>query len=149
MRKYYIIQFENEELDSVDAFDAICEAVMHCELYIFSKYDIQLQRPIIVDNRFVVLEIGIPDNKADTFVAGRCLRSISDYLVHVYGYSSKKNYRLIRYSEIPKPNMKNDDVDVTEHLELISKLIRLISSSDPHAKDKLERINNIINESSD
>ena len=119
MRKYYIIQFENEELDSVDAFDAICEAVMHCELYIFSKYDIQLQRPIIVDNRFVVLEIG------------------------------KKNYRLIRYSEIPKPNMKNDDVDVTEHLELISKLIRLISSSDPHAKDKLERINNIINESSD
>lgn len=146
MKKYYIIQFENEENNAVNKYKYIYEAVEHCKLNIYSKYDVQIQGPEIVDEEFVMLEVRIPNHKADSFVAGRCLRSISDYLVHYCGFTSKKNYRLIRYIEIPKP-FKEDSghvLDASEQLSLISQIIELLKSNKPWDKEKIRNIQNIL-----
>ena len=148
MKKYYKIQFENENTEAIDAFEALYEAVKHCELLIFSKYDIRLQRPVVIDEKYIVIEITIPDSKADSFSVGRCLRSISDYLTHKRGFSCKNNCRLIKYIEIPKPYNVNigKHLNNSEQLTLLSQIIELLKSENTIDKEKTERIKAILEE---
>ena len=151
MRKYYIVEFENANLNAVDEFDALYKAIDRCKLSIYSKYDLQLQMPVIVADKYVVLEIGIPDSVINEgFVIGRQLRSISDYLVHNFNnaYTSKKNYRLLRYTEIPKPDFENDRIDLNEinRFEIVTQVIALLNNIDSKSKEKIQKIQRILEE---
>lgn len=149
MRKYYIIEFENENLSAINEIKAIDKAITKCSMSILEKYELRLMPPVIVGNH-LVLEVRVPENKVDEFVVGRQLRSISDYLVHNFDgkYTSKKGFRLIRYIEIPKPDFENnvlakDDID---KFELVAQIVHLLESNDPKAVNKIKQVNKIINE---
>ena len=125
MRKFYIVEFENDNLNAVEEFAALKTAIEKCSLSIYGKY---------------VIEEG--------FVVGRQLRSISDYLVHNFDnkYTSKKNYRLLRYTEIPKPDFENDRIELNDvsRFEIVSKIVDLLNSDDLESKAKIQRIQEII-----
>ena len=147
MKKYYIIEFENENLIAVNEFNAIDTAINKCGLSIFGKYDIRLMPPVVVGNH-VVLEVRIPENKVDGFIVGRQLRSISDYLVHNYDgkYTSKKGFRLLRYIEIPKPDFENNahSKEGIDKFEIVARIVELLESKDPKDVDKITKINKLI-----
>lgn len=149
MRKFYIVEFENDNLNAVEEFAALKTAIEKCSLSIYGKYDLRLNVPRIVADKYVVLEIGIPDSVIEEgFVVGRQLRSISDYLVHNFDnkYTSKKNYRLLRYTEIPKPDFENDRIELNDvsRFEIVSKIVDLLNSDDLESKAKIQRIQEII-----
>lgn len=149
MIKYFIIEFENEELCAVDEFRAIDNAIHQCCLSIFGKYDLRLMPPVIVGEH-VVLEIRVPEDRISDFVVGRQLRSISDYLVHNYDgkYTSKKGFRLLRYIEIPKPDFENDKLAEKEisDFEVVARIIDLLKSNKTEDKVKIENIKQILKE---
>ncbi len=149
MRKYFIIEFENENLSAINEIKAINQAIKKNELSILEKYELRLMPPVIVGNH-LVLEVRVPESKVDEFVVGRQLRSISDYLVHNFDgkYTSKKGFRLIRYIEIPKPDFENNELtkDDIDKFELVAQIVQLLESNDPKAADKIRKINKIINE---
>lgn len=148
MRKYYIIEFQNENLRAYEEIKAIKEAVSNCALSIFSKYDLRLQMPVIIAETYVVIEIGIPESKADNLVIGRSLRSISDYLVHHNDkYIGKPNSRLLLYREIPKPDFENNTLEMGDicRFELVALLIDLLKNNDSESIAKINKIKKILN----
>ena len=149
MNKYYLVEFQNAGIKAVDEIDELRAAVQKCSLNILSKYGLQLQLPTVVADRYVVLEIGIKDSNTDSAAGtlGRQLRSISDYLVHNYNKYTSNNTRLLIYKEIPKPDFDNRTPAPGEPdpLDLLARIVDLLKSPDPAAKDKLRAINAILN----
>lgn len=142
------IEFADLGMKAVDAIYDIRKAAENAGLNLYSRYDVQLQMPMIVDDK-VVVEVKVPDTIADTFAIGNHLRGIASYLLkrcngrydqYVIGK------RLLNYNEIPSPEVKSGGMPMVDRLESIVSFIRLLERSDEEAMDQISRILIILRE---
>lgn len=142
------IEFADPNMKAVDAIHDIRKAAENAGLNLYSRYDVQLQWPMIVDNK-VVVEVKIPDVISDTFAIGNHLRGIASYLLkrcngrydqYVVGK------RLLNYNEIPSPEVKSEKMPMVDRLEAIISFARLLERSDEEAMNQISRILIILRE---
>ena len=79
--KKVMIEFANPQIRAVDHLSDISEAVdfAHCNLLF--RHKVLLKQPYVIDDKFVILELDIPDEKAEKFSCGNHLRGIGKYLL--------------------------------------------------------------------
>lgn len=144
------IEFADPRMRAIDAIQDIRRAAESASLNLFSRYDVQLQMPMVVDDKKVVVEIKVPEEIVGTFAVGNHLRGIATYLLKsCNGYDQYiSGNRLLNYNEIPAPEMKSDSLPMVDRLEAISKFAQLLERSDSEAMDQISRILIILKEAS-
>lgn len=143
------IEFANPRIRAIDALRDIRDATKFISLNLFSRYDVQLQTPMISDNNMVTLEIKIPEKIVDNFAIGNHLRGMSMYLLK----KSNANYaqylvgkRLLTYTEMPDINSCESSFTAADRLEAIASFARLLQKADPDSMDRICRILTILKE---
>lgn len=142
------IEFADPGMRAVDAIYDIRKAAQNAGLNLYSRYDVQLQMPMVVDNK-VVVEIKIPDIIAETFAVGNHLRGIASYLLKQCGGRYDQyiiGKRLLNYNEIPSLETKTDKLPMVERLEAVVAFARLLERQDEEAMDQISRILIILRE---
>lgn len=145
------IEFADSRIRAVDAIQDIRRAAESASLNLFSRYDVQLQMPMVINDNKVIVEIKVPEEIVGTFAVGNHLRGIASYLLkrcngrydqYVFGK------RLLNYNEIPAPEMKSDSLPMVDRLEAISEFAKLLERSDSEAMEQISRILIILKEAS-
>jgi len=142
------IEFADPRIKAIDYIHDIREAAKNAGLNLYSRYDVQLQYPRPDGDR-VVVEIKIPDDKADDFKIGNHLRGISNYLLsrwndryHPYLIGN----RLLYYNEIDELDSKESELMMVDRLEAIALFAKLLERKDDEAMDKINQILTILKE---
>ncbi len=142
------IEFADPRIKAIDYIHDIRKAVENAGLNLYSRYDVQLQYPMPDGDR-VVVEIKIPDDKADNFKIGNHLRGISNYLLsrwndryHPYLIGN----RLLYYNEIDELDNKESELLMVERLEAIVLFAKLLERNDSEAMDMIRQILTILKE---
>ena len=143
------IEFADSRIKAVDAIQDIRKAAEKAGLNLFSRYDVQLQFPMVLDDDKVVVEIKIPAEIVDTFAVGNHLRGIASYLLkncngRYDDYVVGK--RLLNYIEIPAPQDRTDVMPMVDRLEAIVAFTKLLERNDDEAMDQISRILVILKE---
>lgn len=143
------IEFADPRIRAVDALRDIRDAAKFISLNLYSRYDVQLQTPMVSDNNMVTLEIKIPEKVVHNFAIGNHLRGMSIYLLKKcnarYGqYLVGK--RLLTYTEIPAINSHEISFTAADQLEAIASFAHLLQRSDPDSMDRICRILAILKE---
>lgn len=112
MIKKVMIEFANPRIRAVDHFSDIYMAADYAHCNLLFRYKVLLKMPYVIDNRFVILELDIPDEKAEKFSCGNHLRGISNYLLKGKGeyyrpYCMGK--RLLFYIEVPNKEDRKEN----------------------------------------
>ena len=137
------IEFANSEWNIVDCYQDLKSAVQSASLNLFSKYNVQLEMPRVINKSQVVMDVKIPDEIAQDFSIGNHLRGLSAYLMK-YCNGKYKNAvvgkRLLNYIDLP---VSEDELEekIVQQLSMISKFVELLKNND---KDSLEKINKIV-----
>lgn len=144
------IEFADTRIKAVDAIRDIRKAAEYASLNLYSRYGVQLQFPMVVDNAKVVVEIKIPEEIADTFALGNHLRGIASYLLRCCDgryddYVVGK--RLLYYTEIPALQTGTYEVSMVDRLEAIAAFAKLLERNDEEATDQISRVLVILKES--
>ena len=143
------IEFANSEWRAVDCIQDLRKAAKSASLNLFSKYDVRIELPRIVNDTQVVMDMRIPEEIAETFSIGNHLRGISAYLIKYcngrYNNAVVGN-RLLNYIVIPVPEAGDDQLSVVQRLSLISEMAELLKNSDTITNDKISRIIAILHE---
>ncbi|MCI7721882.1 MAG: hypothetical protein MSS14_02920 [Mediterraneibacter faecis] len=143
------IEFTDSSIQAADAIYDIRKAAESASLNLYSRYHVQLQYPMLVDDDKVVVELKIPKEIVDTFSVGNHLRGISTYLLKRCGGRYDKylvGKRLLNYIEIPAPEMQTDKLPTVDRLEAIVSFAKLLERSDSEAMDYINRILIILKE---
>lgn len=61
------IEFADSSMKAIDAIHDIREGVRSASLNLYSRYDVQIQTPMLYGEDKVVVEIKIPEEKVETF----------------------------------------------------------------------------------
>lgn len=146
------IEFADSRIQAIDAIYDIRKAAESASLNLYSRYDVQLQTPMIIAEDKVVVEVKIPEKIVSTFAVGNHLRGLSTFLLkrcngRYDDYLVGK--RLLVYTEIPAPETKTDNLSMADRLEAIIQFTRLLERSDDEAMDKISRILLILKEVKD
>ncbi len=142
------IEFANPGMKAVDAIYDIRKAAKNAGLNLYSRYDVQLQMPMVIDDK-VIVEVKVPDIIADTFAIGNHLRGIASYLLKQCNGRYDQyviGKRLLNYSELPSLEAKSDGMPMVDRLEAIVSFTRLLERSDEEAMDQISRILIILRE---
>lgn len=150
--KFVRIEFADSRISAANAIQDIRKAVQFVSLNLYSRHDVQLQMPMISIDNMVVLEMKIPDEKADSFPIGNHLRGISVYLLkkcdNRYDQYPVGN-RLLTYTEISNPSFVGDyknTFTAVDQLEAIASFAHLLQRSDPDSVNRIYRILAILKE---
>jgi len=142
------IEFADPRIKAIDAIYDIRKAAQNAGLNLYSRYNVQLQMPIVIDDK-VVLKLKIPDKISNTFALGNHLRGISSYLLKQCNGKYDQyvmGKRLLSYSEIPSIEAKGDGMLMVDRLEAIVSFTRLLERSDEEALEQINRILIILKE---
>lgn len=143
------IEFADSSIKAIDAIHDIREGVQHAALNLYSRYDVQIQTPMLYGEDKVVVELKIPEQIADTFSIGPHLKGIASYLLK--NCNGRYNQyvvgnRLLVYTDIAMPNALNNCYHIEDKLEAVSKFAKLLERSDNEAIDAIARILVILKE---
>jgi len=136
------IEFANSEWNIVDSYQDLKCAVQSASLNLFSKYNVRLEMPRVINGSQVVMDVKIPDEIAGDFSIGNHLRGLAAYLMK-YCDGKYQNAvvgkRLLNYIDLP---VSEDELEakMVQQLSMISKFVELLKNND---KDSLEKINKI------
>ena len=137
------IEFADSSMKAIDAIHDIREGVISASLNLYSRYDVQIQTPMLYGEDKVVVEIKIPEEIADTFSIGPHLKGVANYLLKScngrYGqYVVGK--RLLVYTEVAAPDTSDNRFPMENRLEAVAKFARLLERSDEEAMDAISQI---------
>ena len=75
------IEFADSSMKAIDAIYDIREGVRSASLNLYSRYDVQIQTPMLYGEDKVVVEIKIPEDRVETFAIGPHLKGVANYLL--------------------------------------------------------------------
>ena len=143
------IEFADSSMKAIDAIYDIREGVRSASLNLYSRYDVQIQPPMLYGEDKVVVEIKIPEDRVETFAIGPHLKGVANYLLK----SCNGRYdqyvvgkRLLVYTEVAAPDMSDNRFPMEDRLE-VAKFARLLERSDEDAMDAISRILVILKDS--
>lgn len=137
------IEFADPSIKAVNAIHDIREGVRSASLNLYSRYDVQIQTPMLYGEDKVVVEIKIPEEIVETFSIGPHLKGVANYLLkncngrydqYVVGK------RLLVYTEVAAPDMSDNRFPMEDRLEAVAKFARLLERSDEEAMDAISQI---------
>lgn len=128
---------------AVDAIHDIREGVRSASLNLYSRYDVQIQTPMLYGEDKVVVEIKIPEEIVNTFSIGPHLKGVANYLLK--SCNGRYNQylvgkRLLVYTEIATPDMSDNRFPLENRLEAVAKFAKLLERSDEEAMEAISRI---------
>lgn len=137
------IEFADSSMRAIDAIHDIREGVRSASLNLYSRYDVQIQTPMLYGEDKVVVEIKIPEEIVNTFSIGPHLKGVANYLLK--GCNGRYNQylvgkRLLVYTEIATPDMSDNRFPLEDRLEAVAKFAKLLERSDEEAMDAISRI---------
>ena len=137
------IEFADSTMKAVDAIHDIREGVRSASLNLYSRYDVQIQAPMLYGEDKVVVEIKIPEEIVNTFSIGPHLKGVANYLLK--SCNGRYNQylvgkRLLVYTEIATPDMSDNRFPLEDRLEAVAKFAKLLERSDEEAMDAISRI---------
>lgn len=141
------IEFANSSIKAMDAIHDIREGVRSASLNLYSRYNVQIQMPMLYGNDKVVVEIKIPEEIIERFSIGPHLKGVANYLLkncngrydqYVVGK------RLLVYTEVAAPNMSDNGLSMEDRLEAVAKFAKLLERSDEEAMETIEKILKIL-----
>lgn len=143
------IEFANSEWRAVDCIQDLRKAAKSASLNLYSKYDVRIELPRIVNDTLVVMDIRIPEEIAEAFRIGNHLRGMSAYLMKYcdgrYNDAVVGN-RILKYIVIPVPESDDTQIPMVQRFSLISEMAELLKNSDSMTSDKIARIIAIMHE---
>ncbi len=137
------IEFADSSMKAIDAIYDIREGVRSASLNLYSRYDVQIQTPMLYGEDKVVVEIKISEDRVETFAIGPHLKAVGQlsakscngrYDQYVVGK------RLLVYTEVAAPDMSDNRFPMEDRLEAVAKFARLLERSDEDAMDAISRI---------
>lgn len=137
------IEFADSRMKAVDAIYDIREGVKSASLNLYSRYNVQIQTPMLYGEDKVVVEIKIPEEIAGTFSVGPHLKGVASYLLKNCNGRYEKyivGKRLLVYTEVATPDMSDNRFPMEERLEAVAKFARLLERSDEEAMDVISKI---------
>lgn len=144
------IDFADSSMKAIDAIHDIREGVRSASLNLYSRYDVQIQTPMLYGEDKVVVEIKIPEEIAETFSIGPHLKGVANYLLK----SCNGRYdqyvvgkRLLVYTEVAAPDISDNRFPMEDRLEAVAKFARLLERSDEEAMDAISQILVILKDS--
>ncbi len=143
------IEFANPSMKAINAIHDIREGVKSASLNLYSRYDVQIQTPMLYGEDKVVVEIKIPADKVGNFPLGPHLKGISSYLLKNCNGRYNKfvvGNRLLVYTEVAAPNVSDNRFPMEDKLEAVIKFAKLLERSDEEAMDAICRILGVLNE---
>ena len=143
------IEFADSSMRAIDAIHDIREGVRSASLNLYSRYDVQIQTPMLYGEDKVVVEIKIPEEIVNTFSIGPHLKGVANYLLK--SCNGRYNQylvgkRLLVYTEIATPDMSDNRFPLENRLEAVAKFAKLLERSDEEAMDAISRILAILEE---
>ena len=75
------IEFADSSMKAIDAIHDIREGVRSASLNLYSRYDVQIQTPMLYGEDKVVVEIKIPEDRVENFAIGPHLKGVANYLL--------------------------------------------------------------------
>ena len=143
------IEFANSEWHAVDCIQDLRKAAKSASLNLYSKYDVRIELPRIVNDTQVVMDMRIPEEIVETFRMGNHLRGVSAYLMKYcdgrYNEAVVGN-RILNYIVIPVPESEDVQIPMVQRLALIAEMAELLKNSDSETNDKIARIITILHE---
>ena len=143
------IEFADASIKAIDAIHDLRRGVESASLNLYSRYDVQIQTPMLYDEDKVVVEVRVPEEIVDTFAIGNHLRGVSSYLLKRCNGRYDKHLvgkRLLVYTEVATPDTQMDKFPLVDRLEAVVKFARLLERSDEEAMDAISRILVILKE---
>lgn len=141
------IEFADSTMKAIDAIHDIREGVRSASINLYSRYNVQIQTPMLYGKDKVVVEIKIPEEMVDTFSIGPHLKGVANYLLK----SCNGRYdeyvvgkRLLTYTEVAVPNASDNDFLMEDRLEAVVKFAKLLERSDEEAMDAISKILDIL-----
>lgn len=143
------IVFANSEWNVVEFIQDIRQATKSASLNLFSKYDVRLEIPRVVNDSQVIMDVRIPEDIVDTFSIGNHLRGVAAYLMKTkkdkYGEAVVGN-RLFNYIVIPTPGETSLEISMSQRLSTVAEIVELMKNTDEISNDKIMRIIRILHE---
>lgn len=143
------IEFANSSMKAINAIHDIREGVRSASLNLYSRYDVQIQTPMLYGEDKVVVEIKIPEEIVETFSIGPHLKGVATYLLK--NCNGRYNQylvgkRLLMYTEVATPDASDNRFPMEDRLEAIAKFAKLLERSDEEAMDAISQILVILKE---
>lgn len=137
------IEFADSNIKAIDAIYDIRKGVRSASLNLYSRYDVQIQTPMLYGEDKVVVEIKIPEEIVKTFSIGPHLKGVANYLLKNCN-GRYDNYivgkRLLVYTEVAAPDASDYRFPMEDRLEAVAKFARLLERSDEDAMDAISKI---------
>lgn len=143
------IEFANSSMKAINAIHDIREGVRSASLNLYSRYDVQIQTPMLYGEDKVVVEIKIPEEIVETFSIGPHLKGVATYLLkNCNGRYDQYlvGKRLLMYTEVATPDASDNRFPMEDRLEAIAKFAKLLERSDEEAMDAISQILVILKE---
>ena len=137
------IEFADSSMKAIDAIYDIREGVKSASLNLYSRYDVQIQMPMLYGEDKVVVEIKIPEEIVETFSIGPHLKGIANYLLkNCNGRYDKYlvGRRLLVYTEVAPPKASDNRFTMEDRLEAIARFAKLLERSDEKSMDAISQI---------
>ncbi len=137
------IEFADSSMKAINAIHDIRDGVRSASLNLYSRYDVQIQTPMLYGEDKVVVEIKIPEEIVGTFSIGPHLKGVANYLLkncngrydqYVVGK------RLLVYTEVAAPDSSDERFPMIDRLEAVAKFAKLLERSDEDAMDAISQI---------
>ena len=137
------IEFADSSMKAIDAIHDIREGVRSASLNLYSRYDVQIQTPMLYGDDKVVIEIKIPEEIVDKFSIGPHLKGVANYLLKSCNGRYDKyvvGKRLLVYTEVATPDTSDNKFPMEDRLEAVSKFSKLLQRNDDEAMDAIGQI---------
>ena len=137
------IEFADPSIKAADAIHDIRAGVRSASLNLYSRYDVQIQTPVLCDRDKVVVEIKIPEEMVETFSIGPHLKGIANYLLKNCN-GRYEHYvvgkRLLVYTEVASPKAADHRFPMENRLDAVAQFAKLLERSDEEAMDAISHI---------
>lgn len=137
------IEFADSSMKAINAIHDIRKGVKSASLNLYSRYDVQIQTPMLYGEDKVVVEIKIPEEIVETFKIGPHLKGVANYLLkNCNGRYDKYvvGKRLLVYTDIAAPDASGNKFPIEDRLEAVAQFAKLLERSDEEAMDAISRI---------
>lgn len=146
------IEFADSSMKAVNAIHDIRKGVRSASLNLYSRYDVQIQTPMLYGEDKVVVEVKIPEEIVDTFSIGPHLKGVANYLLKNCNGRYEQylvGKRLLVYTEVAAPESSNKRFLMEERLEAVAKFAKLLERTDEEGMEAISRILVILKEAYD
>ncbi len=138
MIKTIKIEFCNPLINIYQAIDDIIDAIKNASYNLYSRHGVKILKPILYTNEAVIIILNIPEYFEKTFLVGRHLKGVSEYLLKQCDGRYNQyivGTRLMKYTELPNMYFENlgsisdmfemfSDADKNYIFELLSRIIK-------------------------